>query len=111
MTAADNHMTASMNLLRNGHNDVGVGHLDGSIGREAGNEDNSHHLYPRLTSACREGKDSDVAVNGAWGRSSRICLKVEIVSSRILGEEEDQRVAVHDLAAGLDRMKVRMNRL
>jgi hypothetical protein len=111
VTVADNHMTASTNRLRRGRNDAGVGHLDGSIGHEAGTEDNNHRPYPRLTSAYREGKDSAVAVNDAWERSSRICPKVETASSRILGEEGYQRVAVHDLAAGLDRTKVRTNRL
>ena len=103
-------MTASTNLLRGGHNDVAAGHLDDSTGREVGNENSSLHPYPKSTSACHVGRGSDVAVSGAWGRSSGICPKGENVSYHSPGEGGDQKV-VDDLTASLDRTKARMNRL
>ena len=109
-TAAGNHMTASTNLLRGGRNDVVAGHLDGSTGREAGDENSSLRPYPKSTSACHVGRGLDVVVNGAWGRSSGICPKAETVSCRNPGEGGDQKV-VRDLTASPDRTKARTNRL
>ena len=86
-----------------------AGHLDGSTGRETGNENSSLRPYPKLTSACHVGRGSDAVVNGAWGRSSVTCPKVETVSYRSPGEGGDQKV-VCDLTAGPDRTKVHMNR-
>jgi len=98
-----------MNLLRNGRNDVAVGRRDGSVYHEIRNGDSSLHPYPRSTSVCHAGRDLDVAVNGAWGKSSGIYPKVETVSYRNPGGGEDRKGVVHDLTASLDRMKVRMN--
>ena len=103
-------MTASMNLLRGGRNDVVAGHLDGSTGRGVGNENSNLHPYPKSTSACHVGRGLDAVVSGAWGRSSGICLKVETVSYHSPGEEGDQKVAP-DLTASLDRTKAHTNRL
>ena len=103
-------MTASMNHLRSGRNGAAARH-PGGIDHETGNGNNGLHPYPRSTSAYHEGRDSDVGVNGAWGRSSGIYPKVETVSYHSLGEEGDQKAVVHDLTASLDRTKVRMNRL
>lgn len=100
-----------MNLLRSGRNDAAAGRLDGSIGREIGNENSGLRPYPRSTSVRHAGRGLDVAVNGAWGKSNGIYLKVETVFYRSLGEGGDQKTFVHDLTASLDRMKVRMNRL
>lgn len=110
-TAAGDRMMASMNLPQSGRNDVAAGHLDGSIGHEIGSGNSSLHPYPMSASAYHEARDSDVAANGAWGRSSGIYPKVGTVFYRSLGEKEDQKAAVHDLTASRDRMKVRTNRL
>lgn len=105
------HTTAATNLLRSGRNGAAAGRPDGSIDHEIRNGDSSLHPYPRSTSACHAGRDLDVAVNDAWGRSNGIYPKAETVSYRNPGEGEDQKAVVHDLTASLDRTKVHMYHL
>ena len=109
-TAVSNHTMASMNLPWSSWNSAAASCLDSSIGHKAGNGNSSLHLYPKLIS-CHAGRDSDVVVSSAWGRSSRIYLKVVTMSYLSPGKGVDQKVTVDDPTAGLDHMRVHTNHL